>query len=450
MRIRGLLVALVVLAALGGAVYWSNKAKKAEETKPSPDAPPKILSIPEDQFQQIEIRKAAAQPVVLRKGGDGKWEMTSPEPLPVDQDAVSSMVSTLSSLEASRLVEEKTSDWATFGLASPSVEIAITKKDGKVQKVLIGDESPASGAYFARLEGDPRVFTIASYNKTTIDKSARDLRDKRLLTFDSDKLTRVELTAKNQTIEFGKNARNEWQIIRPHPMRADGGQVEELIRRLKDARMDAYATPEDDKKAAAAFPKAQPLAKVRVTDASGTQELEVRVETDKDKNKTYYAKSSVVAGAYKITSYTAEGLDKGLEDFRNKKLFDFGWTDPSKIEIRDGDRRFSWEKSADKWMAAGKELESASVQSVVDKLRDLAAIKFPDKGFTTPFFEVTVTSDNGKRVEKVQIARQGNSYFARRENEPAIYELDGKAVEELQKAAREVKERPPSKEPKKS
>ena len=43
----------------------------------------------------------------------------------------------------------------------------------------------------------------------------------------------------------------------------------------------------------------------------------------------------------------------------------------------------------------------------------------------------------------------GNSYFARRENEPAIYELDGKAVEELQKAAGEIKEYQPPKDQKK-
>jgi hypothetical protein len=39
----------------------------------------------------------------------------------------------------------------------------------------------------------------------------------------------------------------------------------------------------------------------------------------------------------------------------------------------------------------------------------------------------------------VLISRQGASCFAKRENEPAIYELDGKAVEELQKSASEVK-----------
>ena len=64
MKFRGLLIAMLVLAALGGGVYWSNKIKKAEEGKPAPDAPPQILSIPEAQFQRIDIRKTGGESVV--------------------------------------------------------------------------------------------------------------------------------------------------------------------------------------------------------------------------------------------------------------------------------------------------------------------------------------------------------------------------------------------------
>ena len=54
-----------------------------------------------------------------------------------------------------------------------------------------------------------------------------------------------------------------------------------------------------------------------------------------------------------------------------------------------------------------------------------------------------MTSNSGKRVEKVAISKQGTQYFAQREGEPSIYELDGKAVEDLQKAASDVKEAAP-------
>ena len=60
----------------------------------------------------------------------------------------------------------------------------------------------------------------------------------------------------------------------------------------------------------------------------------------------------------------------------------------------------------------------------------------------------TVVSNSGKRTEKVVISKQAAQYFAQREGEPSIYELDSKAVEELQKAAADVKEAPPE-QPKK-
>ena len=156
-----------------------------------------------------------------------------------------------------------------------------------------------------------------SYTKTGLDKTTKDLRDKRLLTFDQEKLSRLELTAKKQDIEFGRT-KDEWQILKPKPMRADGLQVEELVRKLKDAKMDLNMSEEDAKKAATTFASGTPIATVKVTDASGTQELQVRKKGD-----DYFAKSSAVEGFHKIPADLGNGVDKSVDDFRNKKLFDF-------------------------------------------------------------------------------------------------------------------------------
>jgi hypothetical protein len=136
------------------------------------------------------------------------------------------------------LVEEKTSDWAGFGLVEPKTTVTVTKKDGKSVKLLIGDEVPAAGGAYARLAGDPRLFTISAFNKGAIEKGQKDLQDRRLLPFDSDKLSRVELTSGGTSIEFGKNAKGEWQIVRPKPMRADAATVDDLVRRLKEVKLD--------------------------------------------------------------------------------------------------------------------------------------------------------------------------------------------------------------------
>jgi hypothetical protein len=190
----------------------------------------------------------------------------------------------------------------------------------------------------------------------------------------------------------------------------------------------------------AGFASGKKVAVATVTDAGGNQQIEVR-EAGKDKDKTYYAKSSVVEGIYKVPNDLGDGLNKGMDDFRNKKLFDFAWSDPTKVQIGTA----VYQKSGDKWTRDSKTMDSPSVQNLIDKMRDLAASKFLDAGGGTQVLEATVTSNDGKRVEKVTINKQGDQYLAKRENEPSIYVLDSKAAEDLIKAAGDVKEAAPAK-----
>ncbi len=461
MKLRSLIVATVVLAALVGALYWSGRSKPAGETaKASTDAPPAILKLDQASITKLELKNKDAPPIVLEKNNSGAWQITQPKPLGADQGVVSGTLSALSALNSERLVEDKASDLKLFGLDQPAVEAEITEK-GKTQRLLIGDDTPAGSAVYAMLAGDPRVFIIGTYTKNNIDKSLNDLRDKRLLTLSVDKVSRLELDRKNQEIEFGRD-KDEWQVLKPKPLRADNTQVSELVRKLTDARMDLTGVAADngaaadDKDAASAFTHATPVATAKLTDQSGTQEIQIRRGNDKDKSKnqdksndTYYAKSSVVDGVYKVDSDLGQAVDKGLDDFRNKKLFDFGFTDPTKVEMHSGAKAYflmRGDKSNNEdWWSNGKKMDADSVETLVSDLRDLAATKFVESGFANPTIEVTVASNDGKRVEKVSLAKSGNGYIAKRENDTSLYWLDSNPIDALQKAADDLKPAAPPK-----
>jgi hypothetical protein len=437
MKIRSLIVATLIFLALGGTLYWSEHRKPTDESaKVSADTPPAILKLDEATINRLELKKKDAEPIVVARNTSGTWQIAQPKPFNADQNAVSGEISTLSSLNSERLVEDKPSDLKQYGLDHPGVEVDVTEKDNKTQRLLIGDDTPAGGAVYAMLAGDPRIFTMASYNKTSIDKSLSDLRDKRLLTVSADKISRLELIRNNQEIEFERN-KDDWQILKPKPLRADSVLVGQLVGKLTDARMDLSGTDKDLKDAASAFVRATPVATAKVTDQAGTQELQVRKNKD-----TYYAKSSVVDGAYKVDSSLGQALDKGLDDFRNQKLFDFGLNDPSKIEMHKGSRAVFLSKSGSDWWSNGKKMDAGSVEPYISDLRSLAASKFVESGFANPTIEVTVTSDDGKRVEKMSIAKSGSGYIASRENEPTLYQLDSSAVDALQKAADDIKPAP--------
>jgi len=431
MKPTRLFIAVVLLAGLSGLVWYSNK--KQADVKPAADTTVKILTIPDDQFQDIRI-KTVADTVIELNRANNRWAMTQPKPLAADQDAVAGMVSALGSLSADKTVDQKATDLHPYGLDIPTLDVTITKKDGKTAELLIGDATLDNAGYYAKLAGDARVFTVASATKTTLDATPDTLRDKRLLTFDPDKLTRVELQVKGQTIEFGKNGQNEWQIVKPRPLRADSSAVQGLVDKLHDAKFDNTESAED---AVKKFAGAAKVSTVVVTDSAGSQTLEIR----QDKDKAYFAKSTAVEGAWKTTPDLGDALAKGLDDYRNKKLFDFGFNDPNKLELKGA----TYSKSGDKWMSGAKTMDNATVQTLIDKLRDLSATKFAEKGGGAAAFEVAVTSNDGKRVEKVSITKQGDQYFATREGEPSIYVLDASAVTDLQSIAAAVKEAEPEK-----
>jgi hypothetical protein len=433
MRLRNLLVAVVIAAGLGGGVWYALKHPPGSDVKATPDTSVKLVNIPEDQIRQIEVKKKDGSVLTLVHE-NRKWSLTGKENFPADQDAVSGLAGALAPLSGDFL-ENKASDPAGYGLAQPALTITVQRTNGKSEQVVIGDDVPGGSQTYVQRSGDPKVYLASTSVRSSFDKQVNDLRDKRLMTFDSDKVTRIELDAKKQTLEFGKNNQNDWQILKPNPYRADSFSVEDLLRKLKDAKMDLSVSADDAKKADAQFASGQVVATAKVTDAASTQTLEVRKDKD-----TYFARSSVVKGTFKVTADLGTGLDKSLDDFRSKKLFDFGFSDPSKFEIHNGAATSTYVKSGSDWKANGKTMDSGQVQSVIDKLRDLAATKFVETGFTVPALDMTVTSNDGKRVEKVEFAKTSDGYIARRVNEPALYQLASNSVDDILKGIKEIKE----------
>ena len=426
MQIRGLAIGALTLAILGGAAWWSQHAEEQKQasTTGTPDAP-RLSSFKEADIDRIVVRHLGSLATVVQRNSPTDWSLTAPQAFHADTDTAAAMATTFGGLTWDRLVEEKPADLGPFGLTSPSLEVVASNKAGKSQRLLIGDEVPTGGSFFAKLDGDPRVFVVANGTKAALDKTEKDLRDKRLLSFDTEKLNSFHYAA----VEFTK-AEGDWRITKPTRYRADTFQVEELLRKLKDAKLDPAISEEDAKKADASFQTGSPLATVEVN----SQTLQVR-----KKGTDFFARSSLTPGTHKLSADVGEAFTKTIEDFRSKKIFDFAFTEPNKVEIKDGDKQYSFTKSAEKWLSKGKTLDAVSIQSLIDRLRDLSAAKFASSGFAAPAVTITVESNSGKRSETVELTKTASAYIAKRASEPNLYELDTKAVNDLLRAAADVR-----------
>jgi len=441
MKLGRLIAAAVILAALGATLFWSNRRKATQDALTAAGPPTTtIISVKQEDISKLEIKKKD-EDIVLNKVGADDWKITSPQSLIADHEAVSTITYDLSPLKADAVIDEKASDLKAYGLAPPAVEVSVTVKDGKSPKLLIGDDTPTGGAAYAMLEGDPRLFTIGSTYKTNLNKGLKDLRDKRMLPLDFDKVNKVELSGPKLNLTFVSDS-GKWTVQNPKDMRAETATLADVVDKLRLATMELGASDADAKKSASMFSSGNPVATAKVTDPSGSQTIQVR------KNKTdYYAKSSAMDGVSKVSSELGADIDKSTEDFREKWLLDLRDATPDKVELHDGPKSYLLTRTGEDWSWDGKKMDAMSVETFLGTIRGLTATKFVTSGFSNPTINMTVTSNDGKRIEKVQIAKAGNDYIGKREDGSLFYQMEAKNVQDMEKSLDGLKPAPPEPAP---
>ena len=442
-KMRQLIVATFVLIALSGTLYWSNHRKPANDSvNASPSTTnAKVISLTQDDISKLEVRKKDGDDVVLNRAGASVWKITSPKPLVADQESVSTILYNLSPMDGATLIVDKPSDLKQFGLTEPEAQVSATEKDGKTQTILIGDETPIGDSAYVMVSGDSKVYSVPKNTKTNLDKGLKDLRDKRLVPVDFDKLSGVEISGAKLHLAFGSD-NGQWTVRSPANLRGDTSKMETIIEKLRTATMDPSTSDADMKKAASLFASGAPIATLKATDASGSQELQIRKAAD-----GYYAKTTAMDGVYKVPNELGDAVNKDAEYFREKRVFDFAEQDPDKIELHDGSKGYFLTRSGEDWLSDGKKMDAVAAQEFLRSIRTLTATKFATNGFSGAALSLVVTSKDGKLVEKVDIAKSGSGYLAKRADGPALFVLDAKAVEDIQKAAGGLKpaEAPPAK-----
>jgi hypothetical protein len=109
------------------------------------------------------------------------------------------------------------------------------------------------------LSGDLKVYSVPKNTKTNLDKGLKDLRDKRLMPVDFDKLAGVEISGAKLHLTFGSED-GKWTVRSPATLRGDTSKMETIIEKLRTTTMDPSTQDADMKKAASLFASGAPIA----------------------------------------------------------------------------------------------------------------------------------------------------------------------------------------------
>jgi hypothetical protein len=305
MKIRGLVVAAFVFFILAGLLYWSEHHKPADDAATAPaDTPPPILKLDSSAIDKLELEKKGSVPITLAKDASGKWQMVQPKPLVADQSTVLGMISTLSSLNSERVVVEDVAgltpaELRQYGLDAPALKLEITQKGNKIHTLFIGDETPTGAGVYADLAGNPKIFTIATSVKSSVDKSLNDLRNKKLFDFGYVEPNRVEVHAGPKAYVLTRSG-DDW---RQEGKKVENATVQSLISKLRDLTADQFLD--------SGF--ANPSIELTVTSDDGKHIEKVLIAKSKD---GYLAKRENEPTLYGLNSSSVDDLQKAAAEIK--------------------------------------------------------------------------------------------------------------------------------------
>ena len=364
--------------------------------------------------------------------------MTEPIATEADPTESASLVTNIASMEQTRVVEEKATDLAPYGLKEPRIKVAF-KAEGNVSgEVFIGDTTPMQGDIYATKPGSTKVFLLSSFIETTFNKRPFDLRDKRVVKFDRDKVDSLELTRGGDTIHLTR-AGDTWVVDAPMKGRGDYAAVEGLLTRLSTAGMASIV--EDKAGDLKSFGLDSPFMRIVVGLGSSRAALEIgRPEGDSS-----YARDTSRPLVFTLDKTLTEDLTKPFEQYHKKELFESRAFSMERVKITrrvDGTPK-TWEfvktkgADADKWQVTPEggqptDADAAKVDALLNAIGGLrlGAFAAPTArtGMDAPVLSAAVSYDGGK-FERVRVGTAGDRFYGNREGEQATGELDKTAVD---------------------
>jgi hypothetical protein len=441
LRSFGFLVA--VLVALGA--YWFFVERKMP-TGADAEKKDKAFAVEADKVEEFTVKPESGEQTTVRKVGTD-WQIVQPA-AKADAAEVSSITSSLASLEIQRVIDEKPADVSAYSLTPPRIEVAF-KAAGKDHKVVLGRKTPAGSDLYARIDDQPRVVLVPSYVEATFNRKTFDLRDKAVLTVNRDEIGSLTVTTPTTSMRLEK-AGGEWKLAQPIAARADFSAVEALVSRLTTLQMKSVVEP-----AATDFAQ-YGLDKPAATGTIGSGSAQATLALGKASGEgTIYARDQSKPQVVTVESALLDELKKAPGEYRQKDLFDaraFNATridlvragvtttiEKSKSKNKDGQEQEVWKLVA----PAAKDLDQTKADNLIAAVTQTRASSFVDapakEALDKPELVVTIASNDGKRQEKVSFVRTGGDVFGVRDGEPGAAKLDVPALEAMTKALEEIK-----------
>lgn len=243
------------------------------------------------------------------KLNNGVWETMDEESWPVNQEVLQDLADQLVNLQATRKLED-VSDYADYGLSTPSITATAVWTNGSSTTYSMGDATPFQDGYYLSLSGqDGIVYTVASslsglFNKTQSELTAMEeipviAEVTGIRAGDSLNLVKVEKSKTVNPDQLWYDADTEEPV--------DGEKAESLVSAASAVVWDSLETARADVEQLNSWMLSDEKAFPVTLTGTGNQSMSILIGASKG-DEYYYARLPESSMVYTVKSEDVTGL----------------------------------------------------------------------------------------------------------------------------------------------
>jgi hypothetical protein len=332
-----------------------------------------VLAFDPAAVQEVQLASDTASPVHLLRQDADHWQITAPVSAPADAKQVQALLRSIHDTKVQTFVAESAADLEPYGLQTPALRLALTMgQERSVKALLLGRVEPDRKGIYARPSDGSNIVLLPQQFWDNLPKTATALRDKTLLRYDRDHITRLELHSADEQIVITRTGPRQYQLEQPVSTAGDGDAIYSLLWDLKELKAkDVVAEAPEQLQ-----PYGLEPSRLRVTlweeAADKTQEARqhtLLIGSEAPENAGTYVRQGDRPTVYLVESAEAQRIvSKTALALRNKKLLAFETASIQKVQFQYPTSTLTVERHKDTWQLSAPDKQTIEKRWKIDDL----------------------------------------------------------------------------------
>ena len=400
-RFKGSLLALIVLAVIGGA--W---ALVVALTPDPPDVSeveiPQLFSFEKEELVGIEVVRSDATIELVRE--EGVWRVVGDDWRP-SRSMTRRVAHQLHNLTARDKVVDQVEDPSKFGLGADQIEVTLTLSDGRTLQFLAGDPNPEGVSFYIRPLPGEAVYIVKKAAVDYYSLRLEEFRERRFASLRADDADAIHATVDGRTLRFHRTGPKKWAMDEPMPWQASREKVRTMLGRTGALKAKEFAADAPTDKAKFGLEPPRHTVEIGVSEGETiTLHVGDDVEVEGDSREHAYVYRVEDDAVYVARRGFLEAFREELEDYRNRDILGKNEWDVTAYEVTRDGQTLKIERAAGGWLWPDGSLVSGSTpKRVAGSAAGFKTLSFHDEappasetGLDAPTITMALTFEEGE------------------------------------------------------